>query len=308
MSKLHKSKLVLMSDSSAKMRTWKLSRLRIILFAATLTILIGLITYTAGRFLALRYINIAMSDVLAENRDLHEQLNGMGQRLEDVDHQLAHLADSDDQLRIMADIPKIDKDVRQVGVGGIPLPGIDFDDEDELVRKLIFNLDKLEREIRLQQQSFLEIKRQFAEKEELLKHTPSIRPVEGGRISSHFGRRRDPFTHRWTHHNGTDFSLERGAPVYTTADGEVVYAKRSHGLGKVIVIDHGYGYRTVYGHLDAFNTARGQQVKRGQKIGEVGNTGRSTAPHLHYEVHVDGKAVNSLDYFFEGYADISKLK
>ena len=307
MSKSRRAKLILMTDGSSKMRTLRLSRLRILLTTAVLVTIVGIVTYTAGRFLAVRYINVAMSDVLEENQDLHEQLSSMGQRLEEVDHQLSELAQSDDQLRIMADIPKIDKDVRQVGVGGIPLPGIDFNDEDEQVRKLIFDLDKLEREIRLQQQSFLEIRRQFAEKEELLRHTPSIRPVEGGYISSHFGRRRDPFTHQWTHHNGTDFSLERGAPVFSTADGRVVCAKRMHGLGNVVVIDHGYGYTTVYAHLDMFNVTKKQQVARGQKIGEVGNTGRSTAPHLHYEVHVDGKAVNAIDYFFEGYADLSKL-
>ena len=216
------------------------------------------------------------------------------------------MAESDDQLRVLADIPKIDEDTREVGIGGILMQGIGLDDEDELVRKLIFDLDKIEREIRLQRHSFIEINRQFMDKTELLRHTPSIRPVEGGYVSSSFGRRRDPFTRRWTHHNGTDFSLERGAPIFSTADGVIVHAKRSHGLGKVVIIDHGYGFKTVYGHLSIFNVAKGTEVKRGQKIGEVGNTGRSTAPHLHYEVHMDGKAVEPMDYFFEGMADFTR--
>lgn len=307
MSKKHSVNLVAFSDGTTQMRSFRLSRTKIILFALSAVVVIGLLTYTTGRFLSQRYINIAMDDVLEKNQDLQEHLTNMSERLAEVDNQLSSLADSDDELRVLADIPKIDNDIRKVGIGGVSLPRTDYSDEDELVSKLIFDLDKLEREIRLQRQSFLEIGRQFGEKEELLKHTPSIRPVVGGYRSSGFGRRRDPFTHRWTHHNGLDFSHERGAPVFSTADGIVVHSKQTHGLGKVIIIDHGYGFRTAYGHLDIFFVAKGQQVKRGQKIGEVGNTGRSTGPHLHYEVHVDGKAVDPMDYFFEGYANLTRI-
>ncbi|MDP8239507.1 MAG: M23 family metallopeptidase [Candidatus Hatepunaea meridiana] len=301
-------KIVLLSDGSAQMRSVKLSRSKTIIAFLSIIILVGLVTYATGKLLAQRYINIAMSEVLDENRNLQEHLNEAGERLTDLDHQLSQLASSDDQLRVMADIPKIDKDVREVGIGGMVIPGIDYSNEDHLIGKLLFNLDKLEREIKLQKQSFLEIERQFAGKDEILAHTPSIRPVEGGHISSSFGRRRDPFTRCWKHHNGLDFSLERGTPVFATAEGAVIYAKRTPGFGKIVIIDHGYGYNTAYGHLNVFNVAKGQKVKRGQKIGEVGNTGRSTAPHLHYEVRIDKKAVDPIDYFFEGYANIGKIK
>ena len=308
MNKPQSVKLALFSDGSTRMRVFKFSRLKVVLIALSFLAFLAILTFTAGQLLSWRYVNIAMSDVLKENRDLHNQLSDLGGRLVEVDNRLSELAKSDDQLRIMADIPKIDQDVRQVGVGGIPIPGAGFDEKDELVRNLYFNLDKLEREIKLQQRSFTEIQRQFAEKEELLSHTPSIRPVESGYISSQFGRRTDPFTRRLTQHNGTDFSAERGVPVMAAADGTVIYNKRVHGLGKVVVIDHGFGYRTVYGHLDIFSCAKGQEVRRGQKIGEVGNTGRSTAPHLHYEVHVNGDAVDPMDFFFEGYPDMTKLE
>ena len=308
MSKKHSVRLVLFSDGSTQMRSLRLSRTKVILIAFCAVIVIGLLTYSTGKLLSLRYINVAMNDVLEKNQDLQEHLTNVSERLSEVDNQLSSLADSDDQLRVLADIPKIDNDIRMVGIGGVSLPRTDYSDEDELVGKLIFDLDKLEREIRLQRQSFHEIRRQFSEKEELLKHTPSLRPVNGGYRSSGFGRRKDPFTHRSTHHNGLDFSHERGAPVFATADGIVVHSKRTHGLGKVIIIDHGYGFRTAYGHLDIFNASKGQHVKRGQKIGEVGNTGRSTGPHLHYEVHIDKKAVNPMDYFFEGYTNLTRIK
>ena len=306
---MHKNsyKLALFSNSTSSMHTFNLSRTRIILFTVLLGSFLGIFIYSTGRILAHRQIRIAMSEVVEENRALRVHLDDMSERMLEVDRQVTNLAQSDDQLRVMADMPKIDQDVREVGIGGDIIPRIDYNDEDHLVSKLIFDFDKLEREIRLQRQSFVEIERQFTEKEDLLLHTPSIRPVESGYISSGFGRRRDPFTRRWTHHSGIDFSLERGAPVYATAEGKVVFCKSNHGFGKVIVLDHGYGFRTAYGHLGAFSVAKGQQVKRGQKIGEVGNTGRSTGPHLHYEVHVDGKAVDALDYFFEGFAGLTYI-
>jgi murein DD-endopeptidase MepM/ murein hydrolase activator NlpD len=248
-----------------------------------------------------------MSDVLQENRDLHLDLDNIGERLVEINQNLDLLTNSDDQLRIHADIPRIDNEMREVGIGGALVTGIGLDDEDELVRKLVLDIDKIEREIRLQRQSFGEIERQLSEKEKLINHTPSIRPIEGGYMSSPFGQRRDPFTRQWRQHNGLDFSNERGTPVFATADGVVVHAKAMHGLGKVVVIDHGYGFKTDYGHLSVFSVAIGSRVTRGQKIGEVGNTGRSTGPHLHYEVHVDGQPVNPIDYFFEGYADLTMI-
>lgn len=308
MAETRRARLVLFTDGSSKMRALKLTRFRVIFIAFSIVALFGLITYSVSRFLSQRFVNIAMSEALAENSDLRENLSSVRERLNEIDGQLTLLAESDDYLRVLADIPRIDKDIREVGVGGVEVPGIDYSDKDKLVSKLIFDIDKLEREIRLQQQSFLEIRRQFADKAELLQHTPSIRPLKGCYISSGFGRRRDPFSRRWVHHSGIDFAGERGTPVHATADGEVMFAKRAHGMGKVIIIDHGFGYRTAYGHLDMFSVARGQKISRGQKIGELGNTGRSTGPHLHYEVHVDKKAVDPRDYFFEAYADITKIE
>jgi murein DD-endopeptidase MepM/ murein hydrolase activator NlpD len=160
-------------------------------------------------------------------------------------------------------------------------------------------MGKMDREIKLQQSSFVEIKDQFESKKDLIAHTPSIRPVEGGYFSSGFGKRRDPFNGRWEIHSGLDISVGRGTPVCATADGEVVFAKRTPGLGNLVIVDHGYGFTTAYGHMSRFNVGLGARVTRGQKIGEVGNTGRSTAPHLHYQVSVMDNAVDPRDYIFE---------
>lgn len=297
-------RLLLLTDGSSQQREFKFNNLRIFTLIFCVVLLVGGITYSTSRILANYYTQIAMTDVMDENAELRQNLGWIEDRVNEVTEDLYSLTESDDQLRIMADMPLIDDDIRQVGVGGAVGPEISAGVENERARDLIFDLEKIEREIRLQKASFVEIERQFAERAELIRHTPSIYPTEGGRFSSMFGRRPDPFNGRITQHNGIDISVERGTPVYATADGVVVHAKRVHGLGKLIVIDHGYGFKTAYGHLDRIISAKGRTVSRGDKIGEVGNTGRSTAPHLHYEVHVDRKAVDPRDYFFEGYAAI----
>jgi len=130
--------------------------------------------------------------------------------------------------------------------------------------------------------------------------TPTIAPVIGV-ITDGFGSRRDPFTGRRAHHNGLDLSARRGTPIMAPADGVVVFAGRKGGMGRMIRISHGFGYQTVYGHLDSIQVEPGQDVHRGEQIGQLGNTGRSTGPHLHYEVHKDGRSVNPLYYILDAY-------
>lgn len=130
--------------------------------------------------------------------------------------------------------------------------------------------------------------------------TPSIAPVVG-LISDGYGRRKDPITGRSAFHRGLDLSGRRGTPIIAPADGVVVFAARSGGMGRMVRISHGFGYTTVYGHLNKILVEPGQDVRRGEQIGELGNTGRSTGPHLHYEVYVDGKSANPLYYILDAY-------
>lgn len=294
-------KLVIVRDGKSALRIIRLTRFKTVLIIAFSVIITGMITFAGSRFLANKLTQVAMTDVLDENRELHRQLDGITQRLIEIDDRLEFLYSEDDKLRIMADIPKIDEDVRKVGIGGAVIPEFSITHENKAVSRLIFDLDKIEREIKLQLTSFVEIKKQFREKSDLILHTPSIRPVEGGYISSKFGIRNDPFTGRKTHHNGLDFFVERGTPIFAAANGKVIFAKRTPGLGKLVIIDHGYGFRTAYGHMDKILVNKGQTVERWQKLGEVGSTGRSTAPHLHYEVHIERKAVDPMDYLFNDF-------
>jgi len=145
-----------------------------------------------------------------------------------------------------------------------------------------------------------EVEKKIAAQDARLVSTPSVAPVMGI-ITDGFGRRKDPFTGRSAFHRGLDLSARRGTPVKAPADGIVVFASRNGGMGRMVRLSHGFGYMTVYGHLSSILVKPGDRVHRGDKIGLVGNTGRSTGSHLHYEVHVDGKAVNPLYYILDAY-------
>jgi murein DD-endopeptidase MepM/ murein hydrolase activator NlpD len=144
------------------------------------------------------------------------------------------------------------------------------------------------------------VEERLTNQDEKMAATPTIAPVLG-LLTDGYGRRADPFTGRRSFHRGLDISARRGTPVHAPADGVVVFAGRNGGLGKTLRISHGFGYTTVYGHLDTIEVEAGTEVHRGDEIGLLGNTGRSTGPHLHYEVELDGRAVNPLYYILDAY-------
>ena len=150
-------------------------------------------------------------------------------------------------------------------------------------------------EVMVQEQGFSELITFLEDQKSVLASVPSIMPTKGW-ITSGFKRRRDPFTGRMTWHRGLDVSTNVGTPVVAPADGVVTYSGRKVDFGNIVTIDHGNGYKTRYGHNSKLLARRGQRVKRGQVIAFVGNTGRSTGPHLHYEVLRNGIPLNPADY------------
>ena len=146
------------------------------------------------------------------------------------------------------------------------------------------------------QSSLAEAKEELVKRQEILRVTPNIWPTDSRKISSEYGYRRDPFTRRLSMHTGLDIAGNHGSPVYATADGKVITAGYDSGEGNHIVIDHTRGVRTVYMHLSKFAVKEGDTVKKGDVIGYIGSTGRSTGPHIHYEVLVWGRRVNPADY------------
>jgi len=218
------------------------------------------------------------------------------------------LLEKDQALRTYVDIPAIDKDVRKLGIGGKALiKASEFDklipDKDIRMSDLSNDLDRLARVLKLEKASYESIYDAFKHRSDQIQSTPSIRPVNTGYITDGFGYRRDPFNGKRRFHYGIDISSPSGTPVYATADGVVRSCNSSVTYGKIVKLDHGFGYSTVYAHLSRILVKPGEVVKRGQKIAEVGCTGRSTAPHLHYEVQQFGIRKNPLDYFFTGYVE-----
>ena len=188
--------------------------------------------------------------------------------------------------------------------------------EDELNTSILQQINTLRNRIYAQNTSFTAIEGMVKNKEALLAATPAIQPVsnkELSRLASGFGYRIDPVYKTTKFHAGLDFAAPQGTPIYATADGVVkVAGNLGNGFGNHVVINHGYGYETLYAHLSKYKARRGQRVKRGDIIGYVGSTGRSEAPHLHYEVHQNNRVVNPLNFYYGNisaveYVAISKL-
>ena len=189
-------------------------------------------------------------------------------------------------------------------------------DNSELVKNTTERVDVLRKELVIQSQSLDKILKLAQEKDKLLSAIPAIQPVKNENLkhmASGFGYRSDPFTKARKMHEGMDFTAKNGTPIYATGDGVVARADNTaSGFGNHIVIQHGYGYETLYAHLSKYKARRGQRVKRGDVIGYVGSTGRSEAPHLHYEVHKDNRVVNPINFYYGNisaveYVAISKL-
>ena len=160
------------------------------------------------------------------------------------------------------------------------------------------------RQARIQQQGYLAMIDTLAARASVRDQIPSIRPLDTGWLSSRFGFRTDPFTGKQTYHRGLDFSVPVGTPVRVTGDGTVVLVQTQRGFGRVVKVDHGNGVLTVYAHLDRALVAKGDLVKRGDFIARSGNSGRSSAPHLHYEVRIGDRSVNPLSYILDSYAEL----
>jgi len=232
-----------------------------------------------------------------KNELLQAKLDEMNSTISSLQGQMAELIEKEEQVRMVFGLPEVDPQIRELGVGG-PMPqNQDYTDQDfEELYLAETQLDKLLRQARFEKDNFEEIYSSLSDRKKTLDHTPSIRP-SSGYLSCGFGMRVDPFTGRRQLHRGVDLAADIGTPVHVTADGVVSKVKRDVGLGKLIEVNHGYGYKTIYAHLSRISVKRGQHLTRGELIGAVGNTGYSTGPHLHYEVHFQGRARNPLRYF-----------
>jgi len=246
-----------------------------------------------------------------ENKELQFYYEMMEQEVTNVQKVLSSLQERDDEVyrNIMGAEP-IPSSIRSAGVGGAERYKniIESDLEREnLILGMMQEMDKVKKQMYIQTKSYDEILEMAENKEEMMASIPAIQPIpnkELKRLASGFGMRMHPILKVVRPHEGCDFSAPRGTPIYATGDGEVTLVRTTFGgFGKLVVIDHGFGFVTKYAHMSSFNVKRGDKVKRGDCIGFVGTTGTSTAPHLHYEIHKDGKPINPVHYFYQDVSD-----
>ena len=250
------------------------------------------------------FVNTPKEIVQEREIDNYElQLKVLNKKLEQVESTLANIEKRDNNLyRAYFEASPIPEDQRKAGFGGINrydyLEGFESSD---LIVNTTERLDILTKELVIQSKSLDEIELLAKNKESLLSSIPSIQPVKSSdlrRMASGYGYRIDPFTKARRMHFGMDFSAPRKTKIYATGDGTVTRAdSRAAGFGKHVRIDHGFGYVTIYAHMDRYVVVKGDKVKRGDLIGYVGSSGRSVAPHLHYEIVKDGVKINPINFY-----------
>ena len=259
----------------------------------------------AGSFIILLFIfgSPSEKELRIENARLLAQYNVLSHRLDEALGVMQDIQQRDDNLyRVVLQADPVSDAIRKAGYGGTNRYEQLMDMANaELVMNTTQKMDMLNRQLYIQSKSFDEVVDLCKGHDEMLKCIPAIMPVSNKdlkKTASGYGTRIDPIYNTPKFHAGMDFSANIGTPVYATGDGKVIKAWWETGYGNLIQVDHGFGYVTWYAHLSKYKVRPGQKVVRGEVIGEVGNTGKSTGPHLHYEVHVKGKVQNPVNYYF----------
>ncbi len=274
--------------------------------AMTLALLMtGIATWAVVKYHGKIRQTYRLATVERQNEQLREQLTGLTADVDELRRDVHQNFDFQKKARILANLDDLPEDVQEVGVGGPSFTYIQsLSHLDEATRESVLgaknDVDKMLRQARLQSESYEEILTNLNESADILRHTPSLRPVNVGFVSSRYGWRMDPINGRRQMHRGLDFSARKGTPVFAPADGVVTFSGNWKTYGKVVEISHGHGFVTRFAHLEKQLVKKGQKIKRGDTIGRVGQTGRSTFTHLHYEVEKDGQRVNPAKYIISG--------
>jgi murein DD-endopeptidase MepM/ murein hydrolase activator NlpD len=266
-----------------------------VLVATLLAATIGVVSRTVDR--------TQSSRLARENRILTAELGKLGDKVAALSDTLALISRRDEQVRLMAGLEPLSSDVRRAGIGG---PAGDWPERERLLAQggeggrqallVHLDVDALLRRANLISSSLREASESLSSHVQRLSATPSIMPTAGFLTSNFTNLRYHPILHVGRPHEGIDVTAPYGTPIIAPAAGRIVAVGWRNGFGLAVEIDHGYGVRTIYAHMSRTATAVGQQVRRGDRLGYVGNTGLSTGPHLHYEVHVNGRPVDPLRY------------
>jgi murein DD-endopeptidase MepM/ murein hydrolase activator NlpD len=240
----------------------------------------------------------------SEIENLVLQYDILSKKMTQIDLVLDDIQHRDDNIyRVIFEADPIPSSIRKAGFGGVNrYKDIRNFSNAELVIEAEKKADKLSKQLYIQSKSFDEVIDLAKNKADMLASIPAIQPIANkdlGRVASGYGYRIHPIYKTRKLHTGMDFTAPKGTPIYATGDGKIAKVRRSRrGYGDHVIIDHGYGYQTLYAHMTKYIVYRGQKVKRGEIIGYVGNTGTSVAPHLHYEVIKNKRKINPVNYYY----------
>ena len=258
---------------------------------ALLILLVGSF-FLSAEFVSTKVDQAELEQLRSENKQLQEKYELLRWNLAEVNERYGELVQKEIKIRSIFELPEIDQEERMLGIGGPSSPNLtDASQFEKDAMATEVEVDRILRLSRYELEKYAEVEQSLLNVKDRLDHTPSIWPSKGW-VSRGFGMKFDPFTGYKQMHRGMDIASRTGTPIIATADGKVVQTRNDSMMGKYIVIDHGYGFRTRYGHLSQYKVKNGQKVKRGDVIALMGSTGYSTGPHLHYEVIRNGKFHN----------------
>jgi len=305
--KIRNYKLILINKKDSSVKEFNPNRIIFIAIPFLMVFILSAIVFVSSNdineFISLKSIQKHKKD----NSKLQLVIKNQENKINDLIIEIDDLNKRDDNMRNLLKLPLIDKDIRKLGVGGSNSKNDKLNDLEYLLPEG-FNLNDLKndiefllRTVNLEKYSYSEIENKAMLDKNKILHYPAIHPTsrEKSKFSSGFGYRYDPFTKKRKLHEGHDFSAEIGTEVYATANGIVKSSRYFGSFGNYIEIDHGNGFITCYGHLSARHVKKGQSIERGKLIGKIGNTGRSTAPHLHYEIRYNNKNLDPSNFYFD---------
>ena len=299
--------LIFVPEHDQAVRRYRVDRKLLHRLLAGAAVVVAVLAVATVHYTHLLYRASENRELRDENVALRTQLKGFRERIEQMASTLERVERFDQKLRA---VTLLSDPQRNLALGPTAMetkgaPPSNAESEftaptvsSETPRTLAAKLDTLSTEASRQEQSLEQLQTYFLEQKSLLASTPSVWPARGW-ITSDFGQRTDPYTAERVMHEGLDIAAAHGKEVMAPADGTVIFAGLEGGYGNVLVIDHGYGVKTRYGHLSKVEVHPGDRVHRGELIGAVGNTGRSTGPHLHYEVRVNGLPENPRKFILD---------
>jgi murein DD-endopeptidase MepM/ murein hydrolase activator NlpD len=296
-------KYILFVENGSEMQEMHFNWKHFISIFMVIFVLLSISVFGLSKMFSKFYYQEKIAIAYKENDNLELSINLMQIKVSELNKTINNIMEKDKAIRLYSNLPENDININELGTGGRVNRKLYIDNDNSKrstqLTKIDESLTQISKEIQSEVISYENLTEILKEKKQKLDATPTIAPLkDNAYISSPYGKRIDPFTGRISMHDGIDFAARIGTPIYATADGKVKYARYIGGYGYTIKINHSFGYSTIFGHMSKMKAKKGQNVKRGDLIGYVGNTGRSTGPHLHYEIRYNKRPVNPSKYMW----------